>query len=181
VIVPIQAVQLAKAVFDRNEGMLFRALDGLTHEELHEMVGPDSNPIGWLMWHLSRVQDNHFSAMEGKEHAWIAEGWREKFGRGEMPVSDRGRGHTSQEVTAFASPDVDTLTAYYRAVSAHTDAFLDSLSEADMDRQVPSLADDGTTVPLHERMEMCLMDTLQHSGQIAYLRGLIKGKGWNPA
>jgi len=28
------------------------------------------------------------------------------------------------------------------------------------------------------RLEMTLVDNIQHSGQIAYLRGLLKGKGW---
>ena len=178
---PIQAVELAKAVFDRNEGLLFRALDGLDADELHVRVGADANPIGWLMWHLTRVQDNHFSAMEGKEHAWVTEGWNERFGRGAKPAGDRGRGHTTDEVGEFVSPDVEMLLAYYGSVRGHTNAFLDSLSEADMDRQVPNLTGDGGTVALHERLEMCLLDTLQHSGQIAYLRGLIKGHGWLPA
>ena len=173
----IQAVELAKAVFDRNEGILLRALDSVSAEDLHEQVGPDSNPIGWLMWHLTRVQDNHFSAAEGKEHAWVTEGWQDRFGRAEQPVSDRGRGHTSDEVTAFRSPDVETLVGYYRAVRGHTNTFLDSLSEADMDRPVPNVEQDGGTVPLRIRMEMAMVDTLRHSGQIAYLRGLIKGQG----
>ena len=54
----IQAVEIAKAVLDRNEAILLRALEGLTVDELQVQVGPASNPIGWLMWHLSRVQDN---------------------------------------------------------------------------------------------------------------------------
>lgn len=175
---PVQAVEIAKAVLDRNEDFLFPALEGLGEEALHERVAPDSNPIGWLMWHLTRVQDNHLSAMEGKAHAWISEGWNERFGRGSQPPADRGRGHTSEEVGAFRSPGVETLIAYYRAVRGHTDAFLDSLTEADLDRDVPNLAGDGGMVPMHVRLEMCLMDVLQHSGQIAYLRGLITGKGW---
>jgi uncharacterized damage-inducible protein DinB len=175
---PIQAAQMAKAILDRNEKILFKALDGLSDAELHRQLGPDSNPVGWLMWHLSRVQDNHFSAAEGKEHAWITEGWNAKFGRENEGATDRGNGHTSEQVAAFKSPDVEMLIAYYKAVRAHTDAFLDSLTEADMDRPVPSLAADGSTVPLHDRIEMSLLDTVQHSGQVAFLRGLIVGKGW---
>ena len=175
---PVQAVELAKAVFDRNEAILVQALDGLDDDALHRRVGPDSNPIGWLMWHLSRVQDNHLLAMEGKEHAWISEGWNERFGRGSHTPADRGRGHSSDEVAAFRLPGVETLVAYYKAVRGHADAFLDSLTEPDLDRQVPNLTDDGGTIPMHVRLEMCLVDTLQHSGQIAYLRGLIGGKGW---
>ena len=92
----IQAVEIVKAVLDRNDAILLRALEGLTVDELQVQTGPDSNPIGWLMWHLSRVQDNHFSAMEDKEHAWVTEGWNKKFDRADKPTSDRGRGHTSE-------------------------------------------------------------------------------------
>ena len=172
----IQTVQFAKAVLDRNEAILFEALDGLDAEELHRQPGPDSNPIGWLMWHLTRVQDNHLSAMEGTEHLWVSGRWYERFGRSD-DASDRGRGHTSEEVREFRSPGVDVLLAYYEAVRGRTDAFLDALSAKDLGRPVRNLAGDGT-VPMRVRLEMTVVDNIQHSGQIAYLRGLLKGKGW---
>ncbi len=172
----IQTVQFAQAVLDRNEAILFEALDGLGPEELHRQPGPDSNPIGWLMWHLTRVQDNHLSAMEGTEHVWVSGRWYERFGRSD-DASDRGRGHTSDEVREFRSPDVDVLLGYYKAVRGRTDAFLGAVSAEDLDKPVQNLAGDGT-VPMRVRLEMTVVDNIQHSGQIAYLRGLLKGKGW---
>ena len=172
----IQTVQFAQAVLDRNEAILFEALDGLDTEELHGQPGPDSNPIGWLMWHLTRVQDNHLSAMEGTGHVWVTGRWYERFGRSD-DASDRGRGHTSEEVREFRSPGVDVLLAYYKAVRGRTYAFLGTVSAEDLDRPVPNVAGDGT-VPMRVRLEMTVVDNIQHSGQIAYLRGLLKGKGW---
>ena len=128
------------------------------------------------MWHLSRVQDNHVSAMQGSEHVWVTQLWYEQFGRGDDPA-DRGRGHSSEQVAAFRSPDVETLLEYYKAVRSRTDAFLDGLTAEDLDRPVSNLAGDGT-VPMRVRLEMTIVDNIQHSGQIAYLRGLLKGKGW---
>ena len=172
----IQTIQFAKAVLDRNEAILFAALDGLDADELARQPGLDSNPIGWLMWHLTRVQDNHLAAMEGTEHVWLRDRWHERFGRGD-DASDRGRGHTSDEVRDFRSPGVDVLLGYYKAVRGRTDAFLETVSDEDLDRQVPNVTGDGT-VPMRVRLEMTLVDNIQHSGQIAYLRGLLKGKGW---
>ena len=172
----IQTIQFAKAVLDRNEGILFEALDGLDAEELHRQPGPDSNPIGWLMWHLTRVQDNHLSAMEGTEHVWVRDRWYERFDRS-GDASDRGRGHSSDQVREFRSPGVDVLLAYYRAVRGRTDAFLEAVSAEDLDRPVQNVAGDGI-VPMRVRLEMTVVDNIQHSGQIAYLRGLLKGKGW---
>ena len=116
----------------------------------------------------------------GNEATWKREGWNEKCDRADPPTSDRGRGHTSEEVAAFRPPDGDTRIAYYRSVRAHSAAFLDGLTEADLNRPVPNLAGDGTP-PMRERFELSPMDTLHPSGQIAYLRGLIKGKGWLPS
>ena len=172
----IPTIQFAKAVLDRNEAILFAALDGLDADELARQPGLDSNPIGWLMWHLTRVQDNHLSAMEESEHVWLRDRWYERFGRGD-DASDRGRGHTSDEVRDFRSPGVDVLLGYYKAVRGRTDAFLETVSDEDLDRQVPNVTGDGT-VPMRVRLEMTLVDNIQHSGQIAYLRGLLKGKGW---
>ncbi len=172
----IETVQFATAILDRNEAILFGALDGLGERELHHQPGPDSNPIGWLMWHLTRVQDNHLSAMEGTEHVWVTGRWYEKFGRGD-DASDRGRGHTSDQVREFRSPGVDVLLAYYKAVRGRTDAFLEAVSAEDLGKPVPNVTGDGT-VPMRVRLEMTIVDNIQHSGQIAYLRGLIEGKGW---
>lgn len=173
------ANEIAKLVgeaLDRNEAILFQALDGLDVKALHERVGPDANHVAWLLWHLSRTQDNHRSGMDGNEHVYLAEGWAQRFGR-EPDRSDRGRGHTSEQVGAFRA-DLDTLRGYYNAVRAKTNEFLGGLNDEDMGRQVPSVMGDGP-VP-HDRwhLEMLLVDNFQHAGQVAYLRGLIGGSGW---
>ncbi len=167
---------LVKDVLDRNEQILMGAIEGLDQQELHAQIEPGANPIGWLLWHLSRVQDNHRSAMDGTPHVWIKDGWFEMFGRSSDP-SDRGRGHTAQQVHEFATPELDTMIGYYRAVRSHTDAFLAALDDQQLEREVPDLTG-GATVPLQKRLEMLLVDCLQHSGQIAYLRGLIREQGW---
>ncbi|MEX2431013.1 MAG: DinB family protein [Dehalococcoidia bacterium] len=172
-----QTAQFTKDVLDRNEAILMQAMEGLTPADLHAQPGQDSNPIGWLMWHLSRVQDNHVSAMAGKQHVWVTDGWNARFGRDGFPVEDRGRGHTPEQVREFKAPDGAALVAYYKAVRAETNKFLDGLSEADLNRPVPAVEGDST-VPLRIRLEMVVVDGLQHSGQIAYLRGLLQGKGW---
>ena len=168
--------EFVSAVLDRNEGILLQALDGVSAEELIRQPSADTNPIGWLLWHLSRVEDRHVSAMEGKEQAWVTDGWHAKFGR-EPDPNDRGAGHTPEQVTAFRAPDLETLLAYHGAVRDYTDRFLTNLQPQDLAKQVPATRGDGT-VPLATRLEMVIVDNFQHSGQIAYLRGLIRGKGW---
>jgi uncharacterized damage-inducible protein DinB len=168
--------QVIKDALDRNERYMLAALSGLSPEELRTRPAPESNPIGWLMWHLSRVQDYAVSTITEQETVWVREGWHERFGMAPDPAY-RGNGDSPEQVDRFTSPDAETLAAYYRAVRANTDAFLDSLSEADLTRMVPPVR--GTElVPLAERLPGVIVETIHHGGQVAYARGALKGKGW---
>ena len=168
--------QFAIGVLERAEQAMFKALDGLSSDELHWQPALGSNSIGWLMWHLTRVQDRALSAMEEKEQAWTAEGWHAKYGRAADP-EDRGARDTPEQVAAFQPPDVETLLAYYNAVGVLTHRFLNGLALADLERPVPGLRP-GEMVPLASRLMLIMDDNLQHMGQVAYLRGLIRGAGW---
>ncbi len=168
--------QVIKDALDRNERYMLAALSGLSPEELRARPAPESNPIGWLMWHLSRVQDYAVSTITEQETVWVREGWNERFGMAPDPAY-RGNGDSAEQVDRFAPPDAETLAAYYRAVRANTDAFLDSLTEADLTRMVPPVR--GTElVPLAERLPGVIVETIHHGGQVAYARGALKGKGW---
>ena len=168
--------QVIKDALNRNEEYMLAAVEGLSDEELLRRPAPESNPIGWLMWHLSRVQDFAVSSMSERETVWVRDGWHERFGMPADP-SYRGNGDTNEQVDAFASPSADTLLGYYRAVRANTDAFLDSLTEADLGRMVPPVR--GTElVPLRERLPGIIVESIHHGGQVCYARGALQGRGW---
>lgn len=173
--------EFMKLLLDDNEYVLMTALAGLTAEELHRQPDPDSNPIGWLMWHLSRTQDRLVAVMHGKEEEWFSGSWYEKFGRDANPRGrDTGSGQTPEEVRAFRAPDVATLIGYYEKVRARTNVFLDELTDADLERPVqkPGASATGETVPMTVRLSDLIRDNAQHTGQIAYLRGLFRSHGW---
>ena len=155
--------------------MLERALDGLTPEDLNWQPHPDSNSIGWLTWHLTRAQDVRLSAVMDKEQLYIKDKWYAKFNRPSDP-KDRGFGHTSKEVTAFKSPNAQILLDYYRSVLERTKDYIRSLSEAKLGEELNEPRQPVPTVGT--RIVDVLNDNLQHAGQVAYLRGLRKGKGW---
>ena len=101
--------------YDRIDQVLRRALDGLGPEELDAQSWPNCNSIGWLAWHLTRVQDHHLADLEGSEQLWISGGWHARFDRPADPA-DIGWGHTPEQVAAFRSPDAETLLDYHLAV-----------------------------------------------------------------
>src|SRR5215470_1384952 len=76
-------------------------LDGLTPEQLAYRVDPDANPVSWLVWHLTRVQDDHVAAAFGVPQVWSEAGWAARFG---LPAGamDHGFGHSSEKVAAVA-------------------------------------------------------------------------------
>ncbi len=155
------------------------ALNGLTEDDLNHQPNPDCNSMGWLTWHLTRVQDDHIADLMGEEQLWVKDSWYARFNRPPEP-KDIGWGHTSEQVSAFTSPDADTLLGYHRAVLERTERYLATLSKEDLDREL----NEPWFQPLPTvgvRLMSVMSDDLQHAGQVAYLRGLLKGKGWAEA
>jgi hypothetical protein len=152
------------------------ALDGLAEAELDQLPRPDCNSMGWLAWHLTRVQDDHIADLMGETQLWIKDEWNARFNRPADP-KDIGWGHTSEQVAAFRSPGTDVLLDYHRAVLERTKRYIVGLSAAELDREL----DEPWFQPLPTvgvRLVSVMSDDLQHVGQIAYVRGLLKGKGW---
>lgn len=86
--------------FSRIPRLVHFAVEGLQPAQLRERLDPDANPVGWLIWHLTRVEDDHVSEIAGRPQAWVGERWVERFGRPADP-SDTGYGHTSSQVGSF--------------------------------------------------------------------------------
>jgi uncharacterized damage-inducible protein DinB len=145
-------------------------VEGLGADDLSRRVAPDANPIGWLAWHLLRVQDDHVAEVAGTEQVWTAEGWAGRFG---LPVDDAatGYGMSDEEVDAVRIPSADLLVGYAQAVHARTAEFLRGLSDDDLDRVVDTNWDPPVTLGV--RLVSVLSDDLQHLGQAAYVRGLL--------
>ncbi len=168
--------QLMTDGYERVLQILERVLNGLTQDDLRQQPHPDSNSIGWLAWHVARAQDHEISNLIGEEQLWIRDGWCVKFNRKPDP-GDMGFGHSSEDIAALEVPAVKTLLEYLGAVLERTKGYINSLSAADLDRQL----NEPHFQPLPTvgvRLVSVLSDNLQHAGQAAYLRGLLKGKGW---
>lgn len=164
---------------DRIRTILRRALTDLTLEEAIRQPHPDTNSIAWLVWHLTRVQDNGISGLFNQPQAWISAGWHAQFGMAPDPDNE-GQGHTPEQVAAFRTPSLQTLLDYHNSVSERSKAFVDGLAPAEFDREL----NEPHYQPLPTvgvRLVSILSDNLQHAGQVAYLRGFWQGKGWMAA
>lgn len=157
-------------------GALESTLNGLTGEDLNWQPHPDCNSIGWLAWHLTRVEDSQIAYLMDEEQLWTKEGWHSRFNRPADP-EDIGFGHTSEQVADFKSPDIQTFLGYNKAVFELSKHYFLSMSESDLER---SLDEYWRQIPVKVgwRLISVLEDCLQHTGQMAYVRGLRQGRGW---
>jgi uncharacterized damage-inducible protein DinB len=162
--------------FSRIRGVVHDATGGLSEEQLAFRPAGQANSVAWLVWHLTRIQDDHIAHVAGTEQAWIADGWADRFGLPYRPA-DTGYGHTSEQVAACRAP-AERLTAYHDAVFRRTAGYVQGLTEPDLDRVVDKAWDPPVTLGV--RLISVLSDDLQHAGQAAYLRGLVT-KGWGAA
>jgi DinB superfamily len=156
--------------YGRIRGLVARITEGLDVDDLAFRPDADANSIGWLLWHLTRVQDHHVSEIAGREQAWIDDGWAERFSM-DADETNTGYGHTSQEVAAVR-PDAATLRGYHEAVCDRTLAYLETIDAAELDRIIDHSYDPPVSVGV--RLVSVIGDDLQHAGQAAYVRGLLE-------
>lgn len=161
-------------ILNRAENTFKRSLDGLTDSELVAQPGGErSNPIAWLAMHLTRVQDNLLSRVQSKKTEWEEGNWSEKFG-----IVDNEIQWTPDNVHTFTGASAESLISFWDAVKSRTDEFISKLEPNDLDEEFPPMRPGGDSMTLAQILSIVLGDNIQHIGQIAYLRGLIKEHGW---
>ncbi|MEV3855951.1 DinB family protein [Streptomyces sp. NPDC050095] len=156
--------------YGRIQEEVHAVVDGLSVDDLHVRPGGEGNSLAWLIWHLTRVQDDHVADAAEIEQVWPNRGWADRFGLA-LPVDDTGYGHTPEQVGQVKVASGELLTGYYDAVHAQTLAFIEGLEDAGLDRVVDERWDPPVTLGV--RLVSVLSDDLQHVGQAAYVRGLL--------
>lgn len=154
---------------DRVRETVVATLDGLGTEELATRVGPGANSIAWLVWHLTRVMDDHVADAAGAEQRWSADGWADRLAL-PFEIEATGYGQTSDEVASVRVAG-DLLVAYHEAVQRHVGDYVRGLTDADLDRVVDARWDPPVTLGV--RLVSVVNDATQHAGQAAFVRGLL--------
>ncbi|HEX9504409.1 MAG TPA: DinB family protein, partial [Acidimicrobiia bacterium] len=98
-------------------------VDGAGVDALAERPSSDTNPIGWLVWHVARLQDHHISELLHETQLWIVDDWAPRFGL-EPDPSNVGFGHSPAEVAAVRPERPEVLLEYLEAVDRRTRALL---------------------------------------------------------
>ena len=162
--------------FGRIRENVLDVLSELIPAQLAHQVAPGANSISWLVWHLTRVQDDHVSKAFDAAQVWSASGWAARFGLA-AGMTDIGYGHTEAQVAevAAATASAELLAEYHEATHAQTVKLVSGVTDADL----PRIVDKRWTPPvtLAVRLVSVLDDDMQHAGQAAYVRGLLLRAG----
>jgi uncharacterized damage-inducible protein DinB len=166
----VNALGVLRDLFSRVETNVHGAVDGLDDAALAHRVGGDANSIAWLVWHLTRVQDDHVAEVAGTEQVWTAQGWAARFAL-PFDVEATGYGQGGDEVGAVRV-GADLLLGYYDAVHEQTLQYLDRIGEDDLDTIVDRRWDPPVTLGV--RLISVADDDIQHAGQAAFVRGVVE-------
>ncbi|MFT3853454.1 MAG: DUF664 domain-containing protein [Ilumatobacteraceae bacterium] len=145
-------------------------LSSVPADHLNVRPGGVGNPIGWLVWHLLRVQDDHLSEIAEREQVWIAGGWYERLAL-PFPPAAHGYGFTSEQVDQTRFDGTDLLAGYQAGVQAMTVELLGGITSSRLDEIIDRRWDPPVTVAV--RIVSVAEDCFQHLGQANYVAGLL--------
>src|SRR5260370_42681323 len=99
---------LLAAAFGRVREVVHEAVEGLTPGQLALRPESEANSIGWLVWHLTRIQADHIADVAGTAQVWTspADGssgltWADRFG---LPFAPTATGSVHGAEAAAAGP-----------------------------------------------------------------------------
>jgi hypothetical protein len=158
--------------FERIRESVAGVLAGLSPAELGYQVDAAANPVSWLVWHLTRVQDDHVAAAFDVPQVWSADGWAARFG---LPAEsmETGFGHSAARVTLISTAfdSAELLTEYHEATYAQSVRLVSAITDDDLERVVDTRWTPAVTLGV--RLISVLDDDMQHVGQAAFVRGLL--------
>lgn len=160
--------------FSRVRQLAERSVADLDTEALAFRPEAEANSIGWLIWHLTRIQDDHVAEIAGMPQVWNTGNWATRFG---MPAGteETGYGHTTDQVAALRPGSPDLLVEYHAAVWKRTIEYLTTIDSDELNRIIDRSYDPPVTVAV--RLVSVVSDNLQHAGQALYVRGILERSG----
>jgi hypothetical protein len=149
---------------------LKQKLEGLTEAEVRWQASLDTNTIAWLVWHMAKVEDSWINVtIAGGESVWDSGKWSERTG---ITGNSGGYGQAMDEVRAMPNVPVSELIAYYEVVRESAFGVIEGMSESDGDNEI----DRGHgPITWNWILGHVLVEESQHLGQVALIRGMIRG------
>ncbi|MFC1953175.1 DinB family protein [Chloroflexota bacterium] len=159
-----------KSTLDDSKKRTTKVLDTLSQQEMMWRPACGCNSMGLILFHIIKSEDMFVqSVIREVPQIWESEKWYNKLN---MAKDEAGNGYTIEQVNAFIVPDMNDLMVYYHDVRTTTLDFLDSLTPETFDRKVKLSSGEYNVA---EVFSMIVSRTAQHTGEISYLRGMLRG------
>ncbi len=166
--------EVLEEAYRRINELVHQATDGLGYEGLAYRPEPGANSIAWLVWHLTRIQDDHIAALAGLSQLWEDRSWATVTGV-DRPFEALGQGDGPDDVAAIQPGSPEGLLKYHDAVMQRSLAYVGDLAPSLLDEIIDRSYD--PPVSRGVRLVSVLSDNLQHAGQARYLRGIVDRLG----
>lgn len=152
---------------------LKNALNGLDKYELSWKPSIESNNIIFLVWHMSLIEDNLINKVLGKkERIWISQDYFKKY---PSLKNETGYGFNITQLQEFPIMDIDWIMHYFDKVRNTTNNMIESLTNEDLSNDFLFGSNKVIKVKGFWVLGRLIVEESQHLGQIAYIRGMIKG------
>jgi hypothetical protein len=171
-----RAVTLLRDGFERGLEGVERLLEDAEPRMLRFRASSHSNSMAWLVWHLTRIQDDHFAHLAKAldvestlDQCWISMDWVSRFN---LPYGrlDTGYGHSSDQVADFGMYDGEYLLGYHRDVHDQSMKILATLRETELSTVIDKRWNPPVTAGV--RLISILNETTSHLGQAEFLQGI---------
>ncbi len=128
-----------------------------------------ANSIGFMLWHIGRVEDNFVQRfIQRADEVWAAGGWQEKLGYETRGI---GTGFSPEEAARVPAPSAEVLWGYLDDVRARTLQYLAALDWSTLTDK--PRADRFPEWSIQTILRQIIAHSHQHLGQIDYIRGLL--------
>ncbi len=159
--------EFVRVIIEELHSAIIADVKDLTQEHLAWKPAPGTNPIGFLLWHYVRTEDNMIHALIGQPSVWRADMWCEELG---MDPDAQGTGFQEQDVDRAASLPVSKMLAYAEKVFAETMNYLNALDDAGLD-YAPNPERPRRNVGMMLR-NFIIAHGWWHLGEIKYVKGM---------
>ena len=143
----------------------------ITEEQVNWTPPGTANVISAILLHQAGTEDAIVQQrLRGEPRVWERDGWAERTGVAMTP-GGRGGWEELKEQTVALAP----IQAYATAVHAATDAYLASLTDEELRREMPWPF--GGTRTVADFLALLVVHTVFHAGEIAALKGVQGAQG----
>jgi len=163
-------VEHIRESFQQAHWWLTGTMEGVTAEVAHYQPAGVAMPIGAEYVHVAVSEDYFVSLLQGRAPLMMSH----PTGANSPPPSDQPWIGWSRTVRV----DLDQARAYHQTVYAQTDAFLQSLTDAELEQSFDASAVGLGVMTWGSLLSTLRLNVLCHAGEISAIKGLQGLKGY---